>query len=353
MKIVSVVGARPQFIKLFPFCRNLPSQIEHAIIHTGQHYDASLSQIFFDELGIPRPSFNLGIGSASHAIQTAEIMIALEPKLIDMSPDVVVVFGDTNSTLAASLVAAKTNVPLIHIESGLRSFNRHMPEELNRVVVDHLSNLLLAPTEIAMRNLATEGLERKSVYVGDIMVDSLLMAKDLMLKSQLSLNFNMPDEFILCTVHRDENTATFDRVKQILLKLSESPIQVLFVAHPRFNQKCLDFGINQRDFNIQFIAPQSYLTMVYLLEKSAGVITDSGGLQKDAYLLQKRVITLRRETEWLETLDEGWNRLDFDLEITNQDWHLMPVGPHKEIFGSEGSSFRIIEEIQKFYLETK
>ena len=319
MKIVSVVGARPQFIKLFPISRAIPIGVEHEIVHTGQHYDESMSQVFFDELSIPRPIVNLAVGSGTHAQQTAAMMIGLEKAFLETKPDVVLVYGDTNSTLAAAVVASKMHIPLAHLEAGLRSFNRKMPEELNRIVTDHLSDLLLAPSRSAMDNLSQEGLRSKSIDVGDVMVDSTFLAKELITRSK-----NMPpsklESYIFCTIHRAENTDDPKRLSDLLNQLANSPIQVILAAHPRILDKCESYGLNLDDFNLQIIPPQPYLSSIKLILESSGVITDSGGIQKEAYLLGIPALTLRNETEWKETLVGGWNTLDPMGNLISSNW---------------------------------
>ena len=319
MKIVSVVGARPQFIKLFPISRAIPSGVEHEIVHTGQHYDESMSQVFFDELDIPRPIINLAVGSGTHALQTAAMMIGLEKAFIETKPDVVLVYGDTNSTLAAAVVASKMRIPLAHLEAGLRSFNRKMPEELNRIATDHLSDLLLAPSKSAMDNLGLEGLRNKSIDVGDVMVDSTYLAKELIIKNKDKPTSKL-ESYVFCTIHRAENTDDPKRLSDLLNQLANSPIQVIFAAHPRILEKCKLHGLNLANFNFQIIPPQPYLSSIKLIMESSGVITDSGGIQKEAYLLGIPALTLRNETEWKETLVGDWNRLDPMGNLISSDW---------------------------------
>ena len=321
MKIVSVVGARPQFIKLFPISRAIPDDIEHEIVHTGQHYDESMSQIFFDELEIPRPIINLEVGSGSHAQQTALMMVGLENAFLARKPDVVLVYGDTNSTIAAALVASKMHIPLAHLEAGLRSFNRNMPEELNRIATDHLSDLLLAPTKSALDQLISEGLGKNSHYVGDVMVDALYLGKEMISNLKQQGNF-ISSPFIFCTIHRAENVDEESRMRFILKKLAQSELQIVLAAHPRLISRLSEFDIDPADFGIKLIGSQSYLDTIEMLTRCAGVITDSGGLQKESYLLGKPTLIVRNETEWPEILVGGFCLLDYNLENLNSYQHL-------------------------------
>jgi UDP-N-acetylglucosamine 2-epimerase (non-hydrolysing) len=349
MRLISIVGARPQFIKLFPITRIMPGDISHQIVHTGQHYDESMTDIFFEELGMPLPYVNLGIGSGTHANQTAQMMIGLENIFEELKPDVVLVYGDTNSTLAGALVAAKMNVHLVHLEAGLRSGNRQMPEELNRIVVDHLSGLLLAPTQTAMTNLENEGLIGKSRLVGDVMVDAILQAKELIEDGGLTEKISTPDVYIYCTIHRADNTSNRERIVEILNRLSLSKIPVVFLAHPRFLAACTRFDIDLEQYPIRFIPPQSYLNSIDLMMRSKGVITDSGGVQKESYLVNKRTLTVRGDTEWPETLQGNWNVLDYSLSEVQKKWWERDLGTQSQAFGVGESANTIIESIVATY----
>lgn len=309
MKIVSVVGARPQFVKLAPVHAALSKVADHLIIHTGQHYDRLMSDSFFSDLGIPSPTINLEVGSASHAAQTGRIMESIEPELSKIQPDWVLVYGDTNSTIAAALTAVKLNLPVAHLEAGLRSFNRMMPEEHNRILTDHAADLCLAPTVTAMSNLEREGLSQRSQLVGDVMVDVLHQTM-----SKLGIPANRSDRKIsdsyIATLHRQENTDDSERLAQILRALNSLSKRVILLAHPRLLSKMETFSLNKSNYGqIVFIEPLPYLDLVKTLASAPGLITDSGGLQKEAFLLRVPTVTLRTETEWHETIELGWNIL--------------------------------------------
>jgi UDP-N-acetylglucosamine 2-epimerase len=351
MKIVSVVGTRPQFIKLFPISRAIPKGIVHEVIHTGQHYDESMSKVFFDELEIPRPVVNLEVGSGSHAQQTAAMLVGLENAFLESKPDVVLVYGDTNSTIAAALVASKMHIPVAHLEAGLRSFNREMPEELNRIATDHLSNLLLAPSGTAIENLAREGLENIAVNVGDVMVDSILLAKKLM-SNYKSVIIPEHSNYIFCTIHRAENTDEPKRLTEIISKIASSKKHIIMAAHPRILERCKFYNINLNQFDIQIIQPQSYLSSIQLISNAAGVITDSGGMQKEAHILGVPTLTLRNETEWPETLKGFWNILDPKGDLIHTDWTLKQK-ENREIFLGDGQAAKLaIDAIERYFFKT-
>jgi UDP-GlcNAc3NAcA epimerase len=304
MKLLSIVGARPQFIKLSSISRVILPSIQHIILHTGQHYDTNLSSIFFTELNIPQPDYNLNIGSDTHAIQTGNMLIGIEEILIKEQPDWVLVYGDTNSTLAGSLASVKLHIPTAHIEAGVRSFNKIMPEEINRLATDHISDLLFAPTLTAMRNLSNEGLKDRSEFVGDVMHDNVLhYGKQVLHNPQKYRIKNLPEYYLLLTIHRAENTNS-SNIAIILESLSKINAPIIFPIHPRTRK-----FITSVPSNITLIDPVGYLEMISLILNSRKVITDSGGIQKEAYFLRKRCITLRNETEWPETLGGNWNIL--------------------------------------------
>lgn len=317
MKILSVVGARPQFVKLAPVSAAIAEGgHEHVIVHTGQHYDAALSDVFFAELGIPAPDVQLGVGSGGHGEQTGAMLAGLDPVLQQHAPDWVLVYGDTNSTLAGALSAVKLLLPVAHLEAGLRSFNRRMPEEHNRVLTDHAADLLLAPTRRAVRNLEVEGLGARTVQVGDVMVDVCFQARDRALAGTLPQPQSAPAEgidpakpYLVATVHRAENTDDPALLEAIIGALAALPYQVALLAHPRLVARAKSFGIELQRGAIHVGAPLPYQAMVSAVLGSAGVVTDSGGLQKESYLLGRLCTTLRAETEWPETLVEGWNVL--------------------------------------------
>jgi len=347
MKIVSVVGARPQFIKLFPIVDSIPEGVEHEIIHTGQHYDDSMSQVFFNQLGIPHPNKNLNIGSGTHAQQTSSMMVALEEEFVRSRPDIVLVYGDTNSTLAAAIAASKINLPIAHLEAGLRSFNRHMPEEINRIVTDHLSDILLVPTDTAMVNLQNEGLGGRSVFVGDVMVDAIKLSG----RFQAPTNTDLPEKYIYVTIHRAENTDTKSRILEILRKLEMSEVPILFVIHPRLKAKCDEFKIDLEKFNLSYLEPQPYLQNLNLIKNALGVVTDSGGIQKEAYLLGTKVLTARNETEWVETLDGNCNQLDYNLSLVSTEWYARVSIFDQFKFGDGNSASRSIQALITFVEE--
>jgi UDP-N-acetylglucosamine 2-epimerase (non-hydrolysing) len=316
MRVLSVVGARPQFVKLAPIARAMHGEVEHLIAHTGQHYDHNMSDAFFTDLGIPAPEFNLGVGSGKHGEQTGAMLGGLEKIIEDTTPDWVLVYGDTNSTLAAAIAAVKLHVPVAHLEAGLRSFNRRMPEEHNRVLTDHAADLLLAPTQVAMDHLATEGLAARSVLVGDVMTDVLFKVRDEIADTALALTAPVsPGEYHVATIHRPDNTDDPRRLRAIIEGIGKVGKPVVLLAHPRLRAQADKHGIALDAGSITVSEPLGYPQLVNAVMRSAGVITDSGGLQKEAFLLRVPCTTLRPETEWVETVDLGWNVLvdkDFD-----------------------------------------
>jgi len=312
VKILSVVGARPQFVKLAPVadeCRR--RGVEHVIVHTGQHYDPMLSDVFFADLGIPDPDVHLGVGSGGHGAQTGAILGAMDPVLETHRPDWVLVYGDTNSTLAGALSAVKLHLPVAHLEAGLRSFNRRMPEEHNRVLTDHAADLLLAPTQVAMDHLAAEGLADRSVLVGDVMVDVLMLVRERLADTgavlgRLGLE---PGAFSVATIHRAENTDDPARLAAIISALQEVDHPVVLLAHPRLRAKATEQGLDLSGGSLTTRDPLAYPDLVAAVDAARGVITDSGGLQKEAFVLRTPCTTVRTETEWVETVELGWNVL--------------------------------------------
>jgi UDP-N-acetylglucosamine 2-epimerase (non-hydrolysing) len=311
VKILSVVGARPQFVKLAPVAEALAAtEAEHVIVHTGQHYDAAMSDVFFQDLGIPAPDLHLAVGSGSHGRQTGAMLAAMDEVLEQHQPDWVLVYGDTNSTVAGALSAVKMHIPLAHLEAGLRSFNRRMPEEHNRVLTDHAADLCLAPTEVAMGHLATEGLSNRSILVGDVMTDVLYRVRDLVsnLVSEVPIELR-GDAFRVATLHRPDNTDDETRLRSIIDGLSQLDVPTLLLAHPRLRARAAEFGLDLASGSIVVADPLPYPQLVRAVMDSVGVITDSGGLQKEAFLLGTPCTTVRTETEWIETVELGWNVL--------------------------------------------
>jgi len=313
MKVVTIVGARPQFIKCGPLSRELRKVAVEVIVHTGQHYDENMSEVFFRELGIPGPDYHLGVGSGSHGAQTGEMLGKVEEVLLKEHPDYVLVYGDTNSTLAGALAAAKLNIPVIHVEAGLRSFNRRTPEEINRVIVDHVSTFLFCPTTTAVNNLAAEGITKGVHLVGDVMYDALCHnLRTAEQKSKVLERLRLsPRAYLLASVHRAENTDRLDNLGNILRAftvLVESGQTIVFPVHPRTCERLGKFGEN-RHANLLRIAPVSYFDMLVLEKNAKMILTDSGGVQREAYWLRIPCVTLRDETEWVETVAAGWNTL--------------------------------------------
>ena len=344
MRVVSIVGARPQFIKVAPIAWRAKGLFEHLIVHTGQHYDPELSSNFFSELEIPEPINNLYSGSGSHGVQTARILIGVEEVLSELKPDWVLVYGDTNSTIAATLAAVKIGLRVGHIEAGLRSFNRSMPEEINRVGTDHLSDLLFVPTEEAMVNLEKEGLSSKSLQVGDVMVETLLH-----IKKKIATKIQNPKPQIFATIHRAENTNSRERLEKIVSRLSKSSIPVHLHAHPRLIKKAEEFGIPLSQGAIKVLKPATYLGTLQGIGESVGVITDSGGLQKEAYLLERPCLTVRTESEWVETFNGSWNQLDPELKQVEDNWWEMErtaINPH--LYGDGLTSRKILDALLSY-----
>jgi UDP-GlcNAc3NAcA epimerase len=349
MKIAQVVGARPQFIKLAPISRLLREKHQEIIIHSGQHYDIQMNDVFFQDMLIPAPDYNLDVGSGTQAQQTAEILEALEPVLIEEKPDWVLIYGDTNTTLAGALASAKLGINTAHIEAGLRSFNRSMPEELNRIVADHLSDLLFCPTETAKENLQHEGLEDKAHLVGDIMTDSLKLGLELAkdnsdILQELKLE---PGSFLLLTLHRPYNVDDPKMLSYILSGLDRLDKIIVFPVHPRTRNILCQMD-PEKFRNIRFIEPLSYLDFITLMQASEMILTDSGGIQKEAYIIGKLCVTLRTETEWIETVKSGWNILlppqseEFPEKLLNISKPLS----HTQLFGSDVSE-KIIAILEK------
>lgn len=312
MKVVSIVGARPQFIKASPLSRALLDSHEEVMVHTGQHYDKGLSDVFFTELGIAEPEYYLDVGSGPHGSQVAEMMAGIGPVIDEEAPDAVLVYGDTNSTLAGALVGAKKAPLLAHVEAGLRSYNREMPEEINRVLTDHAADVLFAPTERAAETLRTEGVAGDVHTTGDVMYDAITQvqkrtSRGSSIRSELGLRAN---DYLLATVHRPQNTDDRNRLRSIVRALASVPTPVVLPAHPRTVEALERYGLKERaETEIDIIPPVGYLDFVQLLDGAERVATDSGGIQKEAFYLGTPCVTLREETEWVETVECGWNTL--------------------------------------------
>ena len=345
MKVLSVVGARPQFIKAAPVSRALRQVAHEVLVHTGQHYDYGMSAIFFDELQIPPPDYNLEIGSGSHGWQTGQMLIRIEETLLKEQPDWVLVYGDTNSTLAGALAAVKLRIPLAHVEAGLRSFNREMPEEHNRVLTDHAAELLLCPTQTAVDHLAREGVTRGVHLVGDVMYDAVLynIALAEQRSDALARLGLVPDSYALATIHRPSNTDDPAQLRAILVALQAlaADYPVIFPVHPRTRRKLAELDLNTSSLTL--IEPVGYLDMLMLEHHARLILTDSGGVQKEAYFFAVPCLTLRRETEWVETVETGWNRLvGNDLAFTVHLAHdFRPTGSPPPLFGDGHAAERI------------
>lgn len=317
MKIATIIGARPQFIKAATLSRcirdHFSDKIEEILIHTGQHHDDNMSKVFFQELEIPLPQYNLGISGGTHGQMTGRMLETIEKVLLKEKPECVLVYGDTNSTLAGALAASKLHIPIAHVEAGLRSFNKTMPEEINRTLTDKLSTYLLCPTSIAVRNLAQEGIRQGVSLVGDVMYDSALhYQKRLNRSNSVFSKLNIAENgYILATCHRQENTDSPQRLNAIISTLStiSHDIPILFPLHPRTHQRLLEYGLMDYLKNIQILPPLSYFDLLALEQAAKVIVTDSGGMQKEAFFCGVPCVTLRDETEWLETVELGWNQL--------------------------------------------
>lgn len=346
VRILTIVGARPQFIKSSALSRAFQniSSIEEVLLHTGQHFDANMSDIFFEELSIPKPKYRLNLSGEHHGQMTGRMLEAIEAILIEEKPSAVIVYGDTNSTLAGALAASKLHIPIAHIEAGLRSYNKHMPEEINRLLTDHVSDILLCPTKTSVENLKKEGICKEVHHVGDIMWDAALYAME-RIKTQTTLNENLsflPKNFAFMTIHRAESTKNYEILEKIIdfsEKFSkDNNIKVVFSIHPRTKKLLKEHG-NQLSTNFIAVDPLSYFETQYCLSKADFVLTDSGGLQKEAYFHRVPCITLRNETEWVETVENGWNCF----------WQSPIYAPRKDIL--EYGDGKAVEKIVKILRE--
>jgi UDP-N-acetylglucosamine 2-epimerase len=351
VRIVTIVGNRPQFVKAAAVSRLLREAHEELLVHTGQHYDDELSRVFFDELGIPAPDRELDAGSGSNTEQTARILAALEPILADLRPSLALVYGDTNSTLAGALAAAQADVPVGHVEAGMRSFDRAMPEELNRVLTDHASALLLCSTPTAMDNLAREGVGGEAHLVGDVMADVSLAFREIAAErsaivSELGLE---PGAYLVVTAHRAGNVDDPARLESLVALLEALPDPVVFPVHPRTRARLEAAGLLDRLAGVRLVAPLGYLDFLELARNARAILTDSGGVQKEAYLLGVPCVTLRDTTEWVETVDAGWNVLvDLDREAALAALERTPPAQRPELYGGGRAAERVRDVVSSY-----
>ena len=368
MQIITVVGARPQFIKAAAMSQALaatqagPQPIQEKILHTGQHFDAAMSDQFFSELGIPEPAFHLGIGGGSHGANTGRMLEAIEMVLLDVRPDSVLVYGDTDSTLAGALAASKLKIPVMHVEAGLRSFNRHQPEEQNRVLTDHLAELCFAPTNKAVAHLQREGIPAgRIVRTGDVMADVARIFGEVaearaseLLGSGILKGLGGGDQrFLLATIHRAENTDDPARLKAILMALGQAPLPVLLPLHPRTRARIAEHGLDPLLGPLTLTEPLGFLAMLLLERWASLVVTDSGGVQKEAFLHGTPCVTVRSETEWVELLDCGWNRLADPadpavmLSAMAQQLGMDPLQQRPPLYGDGHAAEAIVARMQQ------
>lgn len=353
MKVFTIVGARPEFIQLTPVTEAIRAAHQEVLVHTGQHFDDNMSRVFFDEIGLPPPTHSLGVGGGSHAEQTGRMLIELERKMLEERPDWVLVFGDTNSTVAGALAAAKLHIPIAHIEAGLRSGDRRMPEEVNRVVTDHLSDLLLAPTRLAVDNLGREGISKGVELVGDVRVDVMQRFQQLAPTRQEGLlrrcELESGDAFALATIHRASNTDDPARLAAILEAFGRLELPVVLPVHPRLRKMAAEFDLSFPR-NLRAIEPVGILDMVALIDAAQVIVTDSGGLQKEAYMLGRPTVTVRDTTEWVETVEAGWNRLCEPAQLAASVEAARARLPEARppLYGSPGVGCRIVERLERY-----
>ena len=349
MKVLTVVGNRPQFVKAAAVSHRLRERHEEVLLHTGQHYDPELSQVFFEELGLPEPEIRLDLGGGTNAHQTAEMLRAAEPILADVRPDVVLVYGDTNSTLAGGLAAAQAGVPVAHVEAGMRSYDRRMPEELNRVLTDHLSALLLASSETAAANLRREAVLGAVEVVGDVMVDvSLLIQPRVHERTETLERLGLErGRFVLVTAHRAGNVDDPDRLARLVELLRGIPGDVVFPVHPRTRARLDASGLSLD--GVRAVEPLGYLEFTALLTQAAAIVTDSGGVQKEAYLAGVPCVTIRPNTEWVETVDAGWNEVvDLDVEKALAALARTPPSDRPALYGDGQAGARVVEALERW-----
>ena len=349
MKVLTVLGARPQFIKAAPVSRVLRKRHEEFLVHTGQHYDDAMSELFFRQLAIPAPDANLGVGSGSHGAQTGAMLAGIERVANEFGPDWLMVYGDTNSTLAGALVGAKLHIPVAHVEAGLRSFDRRMPEEVNRVVADHVSDLLLCPTQAAVTNLAREGVAEGVRMVGDVMYDAFLQHSEVARRQARILDELGIERsgFQLLTVHRADNVDRPERLAAILRGVADSGRPVVFPVHPR-TRAAMSRHEGEIAANVRLIEPVGYLEMLVLEENAEAIVTDSGGVQKEAYFAGKPCITVRDTTEWTETVEAGWNVLTGTdpAAIARAMREFRPKGERAPLFGDGHAAEAVVAALE-------
>lgn len=348
LKIISIVGARPNFVKMFPLTETLNnSKHEHILVHTGQHYDINMSDVFFKEMNVKPADYNLGVGSGLHGLQTGEILKKTEEVFVKEEPDLVIVPGDTNTTLGGALAAAKLNISVAHLEAGLRSFDRRMPEEVNRVLTDHCSDLLFCPTYVAIRNLKKEGIEEGVFYVGDTMFEIAQLVKDKV--DAIQKRKDIPEKYILTTIHRAENT-TEEKLPIIMEELGKLEHNVVLPLHPRTKNKLIELGrLEEVSKEIDIIEPVGFFEFTKLLKGSIAVVTDSGGIQKEAYWHKRPCVTVRERTEWLETIEAGGNILAEPNEIKGKLEFMLDkkIVFDENLYGFTDTSKRILNIIEK------
>jgi UDP-N-acetylglucosamine 2-epimerase (non-hydrolysing)/UDP-GlcNAc3NAcA epimerase len=354
MRIVTIIGNRPQFVKAAAVSSRLRERHEELIVHTGQHYDDELSRVFFDELGVPAPDRELGTGSGSNTAQMARILAELEPVLSELRPDLALVYGDTNTTLAGALVAAQSGVAVGHVEAGMRSFDRSMPEELNRVLTDHASHLLLCSTETAMRNLEREGAAGEAHLVGDVMADVSLAFRDIAEERSRAVEERglEPGGYLVVTAHRAGNVDDPERLRLLVDLVAALPAPVVFPVHPRTRRRLEEYGLEGRLADapgVELAGPLGYLDFLKLARHARAVLTDSGGVQKEAYLLGVRCVTLRDTTEWVETVDTGWNVLvDLDRDAALAALERTHPDGRPELYGGGHAAERVRDVVDAY-----
>ncbi|MBA4370537.1 MAG: UDP-N-acetylglucosamine 2-epimerase (non-hydrolyzing) [Coriobacteriaceae bacterium] len=354
MRIVSIVGARPQFVKAAPICKALRAEHEEVLVHSGQHYDHGMSEVFFEQLGIPAPDYNLAVGSGTHGRMTGEMLPLIEELLSELAPDATIVYGDTNTTLAGALAAAKLGVPLVHVEAGLRSFDRSMPEEVNRVVTDHVSDLLLCPTTTAVANLAAEGVTDGVELVGDVMLDTARFFAETADGGSVLASFGVEaGGYHLATLHRAANSDDPERLASVVRAFSRLELPVLWALHPRTAENLERFGLAAQveAAGVRVLEPVPYMETIALLRGAAALLTDSGGMQKEAYFFGVPCVTLRDTTEWVETIQSGWNTLvgtDEDAIVAAVRDFVRPA-ERPEFYGDGHAAVKAVAAMERRY----